>query len=166
MILAPSAVVRLILVAAALITVGLTVPAARADAKPLKRWHTANGYSCTKYSQLRRVRRHKHYRMWPGIGRRVHVVCRHRLPRHRRHRSTAWVLPRYVVMCESGGNARVVNYRNPLRPAGLYQIITPTWLGYGGGRFAATADRASVYAQGVIARRILRGQGPGAWECW
>lgn len=77
-----------------------------------------------------------------------------------------WVIPRYVVMCESGGDADAVNYRNPERPAGAYQIITRTWLAYGGGRYARTADRAPLWAQHKIARRVLRGQGPGAWECW
>jgi Transglycosylase-like domain len=91
---------------------------------------------------------------------------------HVRHSggSTAWVLPRYVVMCESGGNPTVANLTpagvaNGV-PSGLYQITRPTWLAYGGGRFASEARYASIYEQGVIALRVLHNQGPRAWACW
>jgi hypothetical protein len=101
-----------------------------------------------------------------------HYKRRHHKVRHRSSRggSSAWVLPARVVMCESGGNPRVVNRTGAGAangyPAGLYQIIGPTWRAYGGGRFASTADRASVWAQGVIAKRILAAQGTRAWACW
>lgn len=77
-----------------------------------------------------------------------------------------YTIPTEIVMCESGGNPQAVNYRNPDRPAGLYQIITSTWLGAGGGAYAPTADRASPEAQGIIAARIYAGgAGRSQWEC-
>lgn len=85
--------------------------------------------------------------------------------RARAQANVGYVLPAYIVQCESGGNPHAVNNNNPNRPAGLYQIITSTWLGYGGGRFAPTADAATPYQQGVIAKAVLNGQGIGAWEC-
>jgi hypothetical protein len=92
-----------------------------------------------------------------------------RYARRAAHRN-AWVLPRYVVLCESGGNPTIANLTpagiaNGV-PSGLYQITKPTWLGYGGGRFASEARYASVYEQGVIAKRVLASQGPRAWACW
>lgn len=97
------------------------------------------------------------------------VVARH-TPRSSRAGPSAWVLPRRVVLCESGGNPRAVNNspagRANHRPAGLYQIISPTWSAHGGLRFAPSADLASVWEQGVVALRILRSQGTRAWECW
>lgn len=77
-----------------------------------------------------------------------------------------WVLPARVVRCESGGDLDVVNTSNPDRPAGLYQIITKTWRAYGGREFAPTADKATCREQGVVARRVLNGQGTDAWACW
>lgn len=100
-----------------------------------------------------------------------HYKRRHHAVRHRSSGgSSAWVLPSRVVMCESGGNSRVVNRTGAGAangyPAGLYQITGPTWRAYGGGRFASTADRASIYQQGVIAKRVLANQGTRAWACW
>lgn len=74
-----------------------------------------------------------------------------------------------VVRCESGGNPNIVNntaagIAND-RPAGLYQIITGTWIANGGGRFAPTADQATPRQQLIIAEAVLRSQGPGAWAC-
>lgn len=78
----------------------------------------------------------------------------------------AYALPYRIVMCESGGNPRAVNPNNPNRPAGLYQIITATWIGAGGGHYAPTADQATPAEQGVIAARIYNGgAGAGQWEC-
>jgi len=78
----------------------------------------------------------------------------------------AWAIPEAIVMCESRGNFRAVNGSNPNRPAGAYQIITSTWLGYGGGAFAPTADAATPYQQHVIAGRIWAGgSGRGQWAC-
>lgn len=84
----------------------------------------------------------------------------------RREYNVGYVLPYRIVMCESGGDWNVVNYSNPDRPAGAYQIITSTWLGYGGGRYAPTADRATPREQNIIVSRIWNGgAGAGQWEC-
>jgi hypothetical protein len=77
----------------------------------------------------------------------------------------SWAIPQYVVMCESGGNFKAVNTSNPNRPAGAYQIITSTWLAYGGGRFAPTADAATPREQHIIAGRIWNSGGAGQWAC-
>lgn len=140
----------------------------------LKRWKTSNGYTCVKHTRAVKVKRHRGHKMWPKVGKRARTICMKRT-HVKRHRSsgggsTAWVLPRYVVMCESGGNPRAVNL-TPAglangTPSGLYQITRPTWLAYGGGRFASEARFATVYEQGVIAKRVLAGQGPRAWACW
>lgn len=82
------------------------------------------------------------------------------------NRPAAFTIPTAIVMCESGGNWKAVNTSNPNRPAGAYQIITSTWLGYGGGRFAPTADAATPYEQGVVAARIYAGgAGRSHWAC-
>lgn len=82
----------------------------------------------------------------------------------KRAKRGGWVIPTYVVMCESGGR-NVVNH-NSIRPAGYYQITTSTWRAYGGRRYAPTAEKATKRQQGIVAKRVLRGQGPGAWACW
>lgn len=137
--------------------------------------------------KVKKARTHKRtakYRYWrhcwlSSKGGKKHLKC-NRWHKHirkswiRSHRarghSSAWVLPRYVVMCESGGNPRVVNRTGAGAangyPAGLYQITGPTWRAYGGTAYAYSADRASVWAQGVIAKRVLANQGPRAWACW
>lgn len=126
--------------------------ASAAEASSLPKWRSG-AYVC-----------HKHTK--PVHGKRIHCVKR---PKHRSG-SSAWVLPRYVVMCESGGNPRAVNRTAAGiangTPGGLYQITRPTWRGYGGTRYAPTAEQASVYAQGVIAKRVLAAQGTRAWACW
>lgn len=160
---------RALLAALLVLVVGTLSVASQAEARGhLPRWKTRNGYVCVKHTKRIRVTRHRGHVMWPHAGHKARIVCMKQRTHVRRHRphSSVWVLPGRVVMCESGGNPRAVNYTNPLRPAGLYQIITPTWVGYGGGRYASTADRASVWAQGVIAKRVLASQGPRAWACW
>lgn len=81
-----------------------------------------------------------------------------------------FAIPCGVVACESGYSWRVVN---SIGAAGAYQIIRRTWLAYGGGAFAVTADRATKRQQSTVAMRILRWgwkdhapQGPSAWTCW
>lgn len=77
-----------------------------------------------------------------------------------------YTIPTEIVMCESGGNPQAVNPSNPNRPAGLYQIITSTWLANGGGEFAPTADAATPEQQGIVAARIYNGgAGRGQWAC-
>lgn len=74
-----------------------------------------------------------------------------------------------LIRCESGGNPTAVNNtpagRAAGRPAGLFQIVTGTWLAYGGGRFAPTADRATPGQQQIVADRIYAAQGARPWEC-
>jgi len=65
-----------------------------------------------------------------------------------------------VAQCESGGNW-AINTGNSFY--GGLQFTRSTWLGYGGGAYAPTANLASREQQISIAQRTLAGQGPGAW---
>jgi hypothetical protein len=46
---------------------------------------------------------------------------------------------------------------------GGLQFTEQTWLGYGGGRYAASANQATPAEQIAVAQRVLAGQGIGAW---
>lgn len=74
-----------------------------------------------------------------------------------------------IVKCESGGNPTIVNNtaagQRAGRPAGLFQIVTGTWLANGGGAFAPTADKATPAQQQIVADRIYAKQGTAPWEC-
>jgi hypothetical protein len=74
-----------------------------------------------------------------------------------------------LVRCESGGNPSAVNNtpagQRAGRPAGLFQIVTGTWLANGGGQFAPTADKAARWQQQIVADRIYARQGAAPWEC-
>ncbi|TVT23940.1 transglycosylase family protein, partial [Amycolatopsis rhizosphaerae] len=74
-----------------------------------------------------------------------------------------------LIACESGGNPAAVNNtaagQRAGRPAGLFQIVTGTWLANGGGQFAPTADRAAPWQQQIVADRIYAKQGSRPWEC-
>ncbi len=65
-----------------------------------------------------------------------------------------------VAACESGGNW-AINTGNGFY--GGLQFSYSTWLGYGGGAYARTANGASRAAQITVAQRVLASQGPGAW---
>ncbi len=65
-----------------------------------------------------------------------------------------------VAQCESGGNW-AINTGNGFY--GGLQFTRSTWLGYGGGAYAPTANLATREQQIAIAQRTLAGQGPGAW---
>jgi hypothetical protein len=65
-----------------------------------------------------------------------------------------------VAACESGGNW-AINTGNGFY--GGLQFTRSTWLGYGGGAYAATANLASKSEQIAVAERTLASQGPGAW---
>ena len=65
-----------------------------------------------------------------------------------------------VAACESGGNW-AINTGNGFY--GGLQFTRQTWLGYGGGAYAGTANLASKAQQIAIAQKVLVGQGPGAW---
>ena len=65
-----------------------------------------------------------------------------------------------VARCESGGNWKI-NTGNGYY--GGLQFSRSTWRGYGGAKYASRANLATKGQQIAIARRVLAGQGPGAW---
>jgi nucleoid-associated protein YgaU len=65
-----------------------------------------------------------------------------------------------VAKCESGGNWKI-NTGNGYY--GGLQFAAGTWKAYGGRTYASQAHRATKAEQIAIARRVLAGQGPGAW---
>jgi len=65
-----------------------------------------------------------------------------------------------VAACESSGNW-AINSGNGF--FGGLQFTSSTWISFGGGRYAPSADKASRSVQIAIARRVLVAQGPGAW---
>jgi LysM repeat protein len=65
-----------------------------------------------------------------------------------------------VAQCESGGNWKI-NTGNGFY--GGVQFAAGTWKAYGGSAYASQAHRATKAEQIAIARRVLAGQGPGAW---
>jgi len=65
-----------------------------------------------------------------------------------------------VAACESGGNWAADTGN------GFYgglQFTEQTWLAYGGGRYASSANLATPAQQIAVAGRVLAGQGIGAW---
>jgi len=73
-----------------------------------------------------------------------------------------WAIPWAVVQCESGGQNLPPNWATA---SGYYQIIIPTWKGFGGP--TAQAYQASRAVQDAIASKIWDG-GAGAnnWDCF
>ena len=65
-----------------------------------------------------------------------------------------------VAMCESSGNWSI-NTGNGYY--GGLQFSFSTWKGFGGQKYAYTADRATKGQQIEIAQEVLKVQGPGAW---
>ncbi|MER5442412.1 transglycosylase family protein [Streptomyces sp. NPDC002790] len=65
-----------------------------------------------------------------------------------------------IARCESGGNWQI-NTGNGYY--GGLQFSAGTWRAYGGGAYAATADRASRAQQIAVATKVQRAQGWGAW---
>jgi LysM repeat protein len=65
-----------------------------------------------------------------------------------------------VAQCESGGNWSI-NTGNGFQ--GGLQFTPSTWRGFGGTRFAASANRASREQQIAVAERVLASQGWNAW---
>ena len=65
-----------------------------------------------------------------------------------------------IAACESGGNWSI-NTGNGYY--GGLQFSSGTWLGYGGGAYAATANLASREEQIAIGERVQAAQGWGAW---
>lgn len=71
-----------------------------------------------------------------------------------------YVIPAYIVMCESGGNYSAVNPSSGA--GGAYQILPSTWEGYGG---QGEPQNAPKEEQDRIAGEIWADSGPGAWVC-
>ena len=65
-----------------------------------------------------------------------------------------------IAACESGGNWSA-NTGNGFY--GGLQFTEQTWLAYGGGQYAPSANLASESEQIAVADRVLAGQGIGAW---
>ena len=65
-----------------------------------------------------------------------------------------------VAKCESGGNWKI-NTGNGYY--GGVQFAASTWKAYGGRTYADQAHQATKAEQIAIARRVLAGQGAGAW---
>jgi resuscitation-promoting factor RpfA len=65
-----------------------------------------------------------------------------------------------IAQCESGGNWHI-NTGNGYY--GGLQFSAGTWRSYGGGSYAATADRATREQQIAVATKVQRAQGWGAW---
>jgi hypothetical protein len=65
-----------------------------------------------------------------------------------------------VAKCESGGNW-AINTGNGFQ--GGLQFTQSTWRGFGGSRFAPSANKASRQEQIAVAEKVLAGQGWGAW---
>lgn len=65
-----------------------------------------------------------------------------------------------VAKCESGGNWKI-NTGNGYY--GGLQFSASTWRAYGGGKYASHAHKATKAQQIAIAKKVLKGQGPGAW---
>ncbi len=65
-----------------------------------------------------------------------------------------------IAACESGGDWSTDTGN------GFYgglQFTEQTWLAYGGGQYASSANLASPAQQIAVAQRVLAGQGIGAW---
>lgn len=65
-----------------------------------------------------------------------------------------------IAACESTGNWSA-NTGNGFY--GGLQFTEQTWLGYGGGQYASSANLATKAQQIAVAERVLAGQGIGAW---
>jgi hypothetical protein len=65
-----------------------------------------------------------------------------------------------LAQCESGGNW-AINTGNGFY--GGLQFTRSTWLGHGGGTFAATANKATREEQIAIGAKVAASQGWGAW---
>jgi hypothetical protein len=74
-----------------------------------------------------------------------------------------YAIPATIVECESRGE--VHEQSHPYSSSGLYQIELSTWAAYGGRVFAAFPYLASKLQQSIVARRIWRDAGAGAWTC-
>lgn len=67
-----------------------------------------------------------------------------------------------VAYCESTNRWDIVSTNGHY---GGLQFSRSTWNAYGGQEYAVTANLATKDQQIAVARRVLAGQGPGAWAC-
>lgn len=118
----------------------------------------------TRLRDLRRCHTERTHRL-------MYRMAKHRAARWRFHRYIdritpygEWAIPGSIVMCESGGVYTKWNYGGS-GASGAYQAMQRTWLHFGGGRWATHAAYAPPFAQHIVAGRIWRGQGRGAWSC-
>ncbi|NUP18167.1 MAG: transglycosylase family protein [Streptomyces sp.] len=65
-----------------------------------------------------------------------------------------------VAQCESGGNWHINTGNGHF---GGLQFSQRTWVGFGGGKYAARADLATRQQQITIAKKVVAVQGWGAW---
>jgi LysM repeat protein len=65
-----------------------------------------------------------------------------------------------IAACESGGNWSASTGNGF---SGGLQFTQQTWVGYGGGQYAPSANLAAPAQQIAVAQRVLAGQGIGAW---
>ena len=65
-----------------------------------------------------------------------------------------------VAKCESGNRWHIATGNGYY---GGLQFSSSTWRAFGGRKYASQAHRATKAQQIAIARRVLAGQGPGAW---
>jgi hypothetical protein len=101
---------------------------------------------------------------YPACDKRVghRWAVQHR-PKHATVRaSSGWVIPAYIVMCESHGQNLPPNGAGA---SGYYQIIPSTWSAYGGTAYASQAYLAPKWAQDKIAARIWAQGGASQWDC-
>ncbi|TWE11643.1 transglycosylase family protein [Rudaeicoccus suwonensis] len=73
---------------------------------------------------------------------------------------TPWNVWDRVATCESGNNWSI-NTGNGFY--GGLQFTQQTWLAFGGGQYASSAQYATRDQQILVAQATLRAQGPGAW---
>ncbi|MFJ9342326.1 FG-GAP-like repeat-containing protein [Streptomyces sp. NPDC101733] len=66
-----------------------------------------------------------------------------------------------VAQCEATGNWQAIDITGTY--FGGLQFSQPTWQAYGGLTYASRADRATKKQQILIAEKVLKGQGQGAW---
>jgi hypothetical protein len=104
---------------------------------------TVNAHNHLRQKRLERI---EPYRGWTALG-----------------GQSRYAIPAEIVECESRGE--VHEQSHPYSSSGLYQIEASTWVAYGGRVFAALPYLASKFQQSVIARRIWRSVGAGAWTC-
>ncbi len=77
--------------------------------------------------------------------------------------STGFVIPYYIVYCESKGTNEPAN--GPLAASGYYQIIPETWRAYGGSPPDDAAQHSKAEQDAVAARIWDGGRGRGQWAC-